>query len=446
MRKYQTKLSEQQKEYITILGRYVKSADLGNEFNVSQSTISNLKREKGMKTFNRKYKKRLNTAIDTYLTTSDQYIKDKTIELVFLPIAKEVAKSIGEEVILRPRDEYLRLYKALFGYKFDGYVYREIPEEKIEIKKKIKGEEIINKIINKLIIIDYVLNKQFNNKSNLIDHLKDDIIKDLSVEQYKPIPSELKAEFDDSLSTLTEREEKVLKYRFGIKDGHPRTLEEIGSIFNVGKERIRQIEAKALRKLHHPTRSRKLRDTKEVYLNYLTHLKGLPEEHLKKESLETKLCQLTSQIDKIEISPELKELLKSVIENSRHQLIKYRLADDVESSLNFAFQIKLAEYIDSKLIELKGYTHEDWIKLFEQNKKIELTKQLSTPIRSLELSVRSSNCLKEANIQIIRDLVQKSEKELLSRRNFGKKSLAEIKGILTKMGLSLAMTVSESTK
>ena len=62
------------------------------------------------------------------------------------------------------------------------------------------------------------------------------------------------------LDTLTEREQKVLKLRFGLEDGRPRTLEEVGREFNVTRERIRQIEAKALRKLRHPSRSKKLKD------------------------------------------------------------------------------------------------------------------------------------------------------------------------------------------
>lgn len=70
----------------------------------------------------------------------------------------------------------------------------------------------------------------------------------------------LKEQLMDVLSTLTPREEKVLKLRFGIEDGRTRTLEEVGKEFNVTRERIRQIEAKALRKLRHPSRSKKLKD------------------------------------------------------------------------------------------------------------------------------------------------------------------------------------------
>ena len=70
----------------------------------------------------------------------------------------------------------------------------------------------------------------------------------------------LQEQLVDVLSTLTPREEKVLMLRFGIEDGRPRTLEEVGKEFNVTRERIRQIEAKALRKLRHPSRSKKLKD------------------------------------------------------------------------------------------------------------------------------------------------------------------------------------------
>lgn len=93
--------------------------------------------------------------------------------------------------------------------------------------------------------------------SHLGDFIKDDNV---------PVPADaaaftlLKAQLEEVLGTLTEREQKVLTLRFGLEDGRARTLEEVGKEFNVTRERIRQIEAKALRKLRHPSRSRKLKD------------------------------------------------------------------------------------------------------------------------------------------------------------------------------------------
>mgnify|MGYP004728515929 FL=1 len=93
--------------------------------------------------------------------------------------------------------------------------------------------------------------------SHLGDFIEDDNV---------PAPAEaaaftlLKEQLDDVLSTLTDREQKVLRLRFGLEDGRARTLEEVGKEFKVTRERIRQIEAKALRKLRHPSRSRKLKD------------------------------------------------------------------------------------------------------------------------------------------------------------------------------------------
>ena len=93
--------------------------------------------------------------------------------------------------------------------------------------------------------------------SHLGDFIPDDDI---------PAPAEaaaftlLKEQLIEVLDTLTERERKVLRLRFGLDDGRPRTLEEVGKVFKVTRERIRQIEAKALRKLRHPSRSKKLKD------------------------------------------------------------------------------------------------------------------------------------------------------------------------------------------
>jgi len=69
----------------------------------------------------------------------------------------------------------------------------------------------------------------------------------------------LKEELTSALDSLSDREQKILALRFGIEDGSPRTLEEVGNVFRVTRERVRQIEAKALRKLKHPTRSRRLK-------------------------------------------------------------------------------------------------------------------------------------------------------------------------------------------
>ena len=93
--------------------------------------------------------------------------------------------------------------------------------------------------------------------SHLGDFIKDDNV---------PVPADaaaftlLKEQLEEVLGTLTEREQKVLTLRFGLEDGRARTLEEVGKEFNVTRERIRQIEAKALRKLRHPSRSKKLKD------------------------------------------------------------------------------------------------------------------------------------------------------------------------------------------
>ena len=73
-------------------------------------------------------------------------------------------------------------------------------------------------------------------------------------------PVDMRIEASPPLGIDTDREKVVLKLRFGLEDGHPRTLEEVGRVFNVTRERIRQIEAKALRKLKHPTRAKKLRE------------------------------------------------------------------------------------------------------------------------------------------------------------------------------------------
>jgi len=95
---------------------------------------------------------------------------------------------------------------------------------------------------------------------------EDSHLGDFIEDQDAPAPAEaasfrlLKEQLEDVLDTLTQREERVLRLRFGLEDGRARTLEEVGQVFGVTRERIRQIEAKALRKLRHPSRSKKLKD------------------------------------------------------------------------------------------------------------------------------------------------------------------------------------------
>lgn len=94
--------------------------------------------------------------------------------------------------------------------------------------------------------------------SHLGDFIRDD---------HAPVPEEaamysiLREQLEEVLATLSDREQQVLRLRFGLDDGHPRTLEEVGRIFNVTRERIRQIEAKAIRRIRkQPSRARKLLD------------------------------------------------------------------------------------------------------------------------------------------------------------------------------------------
>ena len=95
---------------------------------------------------------------------------------------------------------------------------------------------------------------------------EDSHLGDFIADENDPAPQDaasysmLKEQLFEVLHTLTPREENVLKLRFGLEDGRPRTLEEVGKVFSITRERIRQIEAKALRKLRHPSRSKRLKD------------------------------------------------------------------------------------------------------------------------------------------------------------------------------------------
>ena len=134
---------------------------------------------------------------------------------------------------------------------------REPTPEEVSEKMNLSVDRVreIQKISQEPVSLETPIGEEED--SHLGDFIQDDNV---------PVPAEaaaftlLKEQLVDVLGTLTEREQKVLRLRFGLDDGRARTLEEVGKEFNVTRERIRQIEAKALRKLRHPSRSRKLRD------------------------------------------------------------------------------------------------------------------------------------------------------------------------------------------
>ncbi len=134
---------------------------------------------------------------------------------------------------------------------------REPSEEEISKKMNLPVERVreILKISQEPVSLETPIGEE--DDSHLGDFIKDE--HNMSPEDYATNEL-LKQEIGEVLLTLTEREEKVIKLRFGLEDGKSRTLEEVGQMFGVTRERIRQIEAKALRKLRHPSRSRKLKD------------------------------------------------------------------------------------------------------------------------------------------------------------------------------------------
>lgn len=134
---------------------------------------------------------------------------------------------------------------------------REPTEEEIAKKIGLSVEKVreVYKISQDPVSLETPIGEE--DDSHLGDFIRDE--RTMSPEEYATIEM-LKEELSGVLLTLTEREEKVLRLRFGLDDGQCRTLEEVGQVFNVTRERIRQIEAKALRKLRHPSRSRRLKD------------------------------------------------------------------------------------------------------------------------------------------------------------------------------------------
>ena len=134
---------------------------------------------------------------------------------------------------------------------------REPSEEELAKEMNVSIEKIreIYKISQEPVSLETPIGEE--DDSHLGDFIKDE--RNMSPEEYATNEM-LKDEISEVLLTLTEREEKVIRLRFGLEDGKSRTLEEVGQMFGVTRERIRQIEAKALRKLRHPSRSRKLKD------------------------------------------------------------------------------------------------------------------------------------------------------------------------------------------
>ena len=134
---------------------------------------------------------------------------------------------------------------------------REPTEEEIAKKLGVTVDKVreVYKISQDPVSLETPIGEE--DDSHLGDFIKDE--RTMSPEEYATVEL-LKEELASVLLTLTEREEKVLRLRFGLDDGQCRTLEEVGQIFGVTRERIRQVEAKALRKLRHPSRSRKLKD------------------------------------------------------------------------------------------------------------------------------------------------------------------------------------------
>ncbi|MFW6305797.1 MAG: RNA polymerase sigma factor RpoD [Bacillota bacterium] len=137
---------------------------------------------------------------------------------------------------------------------------REPSEEEIAEEMGIPVDKVmeIKKISKESISLETPIGDEED--SNLGDFIKDEESPEPSISVSQIL---LKEQLDAVLDTLTEREKRILELRFGIEDGRNRTLEEVGKEFGVTRERIRQIEAKALRKLRHPTRSHKLKDYME---------------------------------------------------------------------------------------------------------------------------------------------------------------------------------------
>ena len=165
-----------------------------------------------------------------------------------------------------------RIQSALFSL-----LIQKLRHRPVKVFRKISRTYVIADLIEQTLFLDHPCQQCFLRQilkisqepvslETPIGEEEDSHLGDFIQDDNVPVPAEaaaqtlLKEQLDEVLDTLTEREQKVLRLRFGMNDGRARTLEEVGREFDVTRERIRQIEAKALRKLRHPSRSRKLRD------------------------------------------------------------------------------------------------------------------------------------------------------------------------------------------
>ena len=166
------------------------------------------------------------------------------------------------------------------GYKFSTYatwwirqaITRAIADQARTIRIPVHMVETINKVlrvsnlpVEKVREILKIAQEPVSLEMPIGEE-EDSHLGDFIADDNAPAPQEaasysmLREQLLEVLHTLTPREENVLKLRFGLEDGRPKTLEEVGKVFNITRERIRQIEAKALRKLRHPSRSKRLKD------------------------------------------------------------------------------------------------------------------------------------------------------------------------------------------